>query len=187
MSNPVYDQPHASIEANQDAKLKMRNEPQKYHAKIDTNMRINNLTQEVNMPLLRLAHQLYSIIEDTVDYDKEQNKLNNYNSLTTEELMLTESLLNTENFPNQSVFFNRNSFKNNRYSSGSKKDCWKFMEDIVEMRELPPGQKYQEKDEISNLKKSKSIVVCFLLTFLISNGIFKLKTNNLIFLDKNNN
>ncbi len=46
----------------------------KYTAKIDANMQLNNLTQEVNMPLLRLVHQIYSIIADAIDYDKEQAK-----------------------------------------------------------------------------------------------------------------
>lgn len=48
----------------------------KYYTKIDAGIQVNNLVQEVNMPLLRLAHQIYSIIADAVDLEKEKNKLN---------------------------------------------------------------------------------------------------------------
>ena len=48
----------------------------KYFTKIDAGIQVNNLIQEVNMPLLRLAHQIYSIIADAVDIEKEKNKLN---------------------------------------------------------------------------------------------------------------
>lgn len=48
----------------------------KYFTKIDAGIQVNNLIQEVNMPLLRLAHQIYSIIADAIDIEKEKNKLN---------------------------------------------------------------------------------------------------------------
>ncbi|CAF0826478.1 unnamed protein product [Brachionus calyciflorus] len=56
----------------------------KYFTKIDAGIKVNNLTQEVNMPLLRLAHQIYSIIADAVDLEKENSKLNSTINLKDE-------------------------------------------------------------------------------------------------------
>ena len=47
----------------------------KYCTKIDTGIQPNNLTQEVNIPLLRLANEFYTIIVDANENDKEQEIL----------------------------------------------------------------------------------------------------------------
>ncbi|RMZ94796.1 hypothetical protein BpHYR1_010760 [Brachionus plicatilis] len=57
----------------------------KYYTKIDAGIQVNNLVQEVNMPLLRLAHQIYSIIADAVDLEREKNKLNGSISFSKDE------------------------------------------------------------------------------------------------------
>jgi hypothetical protein len=163
MVNPVYTLAPINEEPT---KLKST---QKHHAKIDTNLRINKLSQEVNMPLLRLVHQLYSIIEDAIDYDKEQNKLLHNNLSVNEYLHLPgetpTDLFNTENtFPavqKQTSFrnsLNRNSLnRGTRFvSNANRRDVWKFMDDIIENRELVPGQKYSEKDEVTHTKKNKT-------------------------------
>ena len=150
MVNPVYTLAPINEEPT---KLKST---QKHHAKIDTNLRINKLSQEVNMPLLRLVHQLYSIIEDAIDYDKEQNKLLHNNLSVNEYLHLPgetpTDLFNTENtFPavqKQTSFrnsLNRNSLnRGTRFvSNANRRDVWKFMDDIIENRELVPGQKFR--------------------------------------------
>lgn len=72
MVNPVYTTLNKMNDPN-DSKQQQQ-KLVKYTAKIDANMQLNNLTQEVNMPLLRLVHQIYSIIADAIDYDKEQAK-----------------------------------------------------------------------------------------------------------------
>lgn len=137
----------------------------KYHAKIDTNLRINNLTQEVNMPLLRLVHQLYSIIADAIDYDKEQNKLmcTSFPGTTGEELAY-EPVDSMNQFPLIADFkqhpFNRNSLnRSGRYVAGTKKDCWKFMDDIIENRELAPGQKITTESELTSSQKNKNKIL----------------------------
>ena len=84
MSNPVYI--GSSTKTNEPANsktLSSYNTP-KYFTKIDTGIQLNNLTQEVNMPLLRLIHQVYSIFADAIEYDKEpqQSKIvSKYDSL----------------------------------------------------------------------------------------------------------
>ena len=82
MSNPVY------LVNLEDAKLATSHysSSPKYYTKIDAGIQLNNLTQEVNMPLLRLVHQLYSIIADAIEYDKEQNKLIDKNNLIKNQL-----------------------------------------------------------------------------------------------------
>lgn len=160
MANPLYSN---NFIDSQEIPTKLKSaklSSQKYHAKIDTNLRINNLTQEVNMPLLRLAHQLYSIIADAIDYDKEQNKLM-YVTSTNASAPLEEPD-NHEIFPlmsdlKQMNYFNRNSLNRSiRHVVGTRKDCWKFMDEIVDSKEMVPGAKYTEKDEISS-KKPKAV------------------------------
>ena len=159
MANPVYSTNYINSDgSDMQPKLKpTKLSSQKYHAKIDTNLRINNLTQEVNMPLLRLAHQLYSIIADAIDYDKEQNKLMNITA-TNASARFAEEPENHEIFPlmsdvKQTNYFNRNSLNRSiRHVAGTRKDCWKFMDEIIDNKEMVPGQKYSEKDEVSTKK-----------------------------------
>ena len=70
MVNPIYE---ASKNADNEAATLSVYEP-KYYTKVDTGIQLNNLSQEVNMPLLRLVHQLYSLIADAIEFDKEPNK-----------------------------------------------------------------------------------------------------------------
>ncbi len=125
---------------------------QKYHAKIDTILRINNLIQEVNMPLLRLVHQLYSIIADAIDYDKEQNKFMTTLAPTNPlldpldiHLHLSEHQDSLSQLP---TLLRSNSYRNHLANS-SRRDCWKFMDDLIEN-----GQKVTVETEVKQSKKS---------------------------------
>ncbi len=130
MVNPVYstlnNKTNESNDNNKDNKLV------KYTAKIDANMKLNNLTQEVNMPLLRLVHQIYSIIADAIDYDKEQQQTklikNNIQADDTLESNMNQAGLNNNNNNNNEATKTPTSFKN-------KKTLWKdLLEKINEQR-----------------------------------------------------
>lgn len=120
MTNPVYTATNQIVSS--------QNNSPKYYTKIDAGIRVNNLTQEVNMPLLRLVHQIYSIIADAIDNEKEQNKINS-------SLCLKEHL---KEHLNQSIFLNVP-------SPNSNKDCWKYMNGLMELRDFVPEPKYVEK------------------------------------------
>lgn len=127
MSNPLY-------EAQTPSKLVS---PLKYHTKIDAGIRINELTQEVNMPLLRLVHQIYSIIADAIEYDKEQSS-----SSSRTMTGATSSMVNTDNKlmaqTAQNQLMTAQSFVNNR-------DCWRYMAGLIELRDFLPEPKQLEK------------------------------------------
>jgi hypothetical protein len=147
MANPVY-----ALTAISEEPTKVKSAP-KHHAKIDTSLRINNLSQEVNMPLLRLVHQLYSIIEDAIDYDKEQSKLLVAAATDFADWPLDLPLDTADNPLHRQASFKRNSLSRGpRFaSSANRASVWKFMDDIIENRELlPTGTKYTEKDEVGS-------------------------------------
>ena len=84
MSNPVYIGSSTKTNEPTNSKTLSSYNTPKYFTKIDTGIQLNNLTQEVNMPLLRLIHQVYSIFADAIEYDKEpqQSKIvSKYDSL----------------------------------------------------------------------------------------------------------
>lgn len=112
--------------------------PLKYHTKIDAGIRINTLTQEVNMPLLRLVHQIYSIIADAIEYDKEQNKLNSASNLLKDADKNTASKVNSlkNNASNNQLFVQPNQLN---------RDCWKYMAGLIELRDFIPEPKFVEK------------------------------------------
>lgn len=129
MVNPVYSTlNNKTIESNDNNNNNKDNKLVKYTAKIDANMKLNNLTQEVNMPLLRLIHQIYSIIADAIDYDKEQQTKfvkNNIQADDTLESNMNQAALNNNN---NEATKTPTSFKN-------KKTLWKdLLEKINEQR-----------------------------------------------------
>ncbi len=120
---------------------------QKHHAKIDANLRINNLTQEVNMPLLRLAHQLYSIIADAIDYDKEHNKLMTIATATS--LPPDQADEQRDSLSQLPSILRRGNSHRNNLSPASRRDCWRFMDDLIEN-----GQKVTVETELKPKKST---------------------------------
>lgn len=141
MANPVYaasTSPTVSAPLETSTKLA----PLKYHTKIDAGIRINDLTQEVNMPLLRLVHQIYSIIADAIEYDKEQNKQSMVASISEEEKKKLEeagtgSKLNSFKMGQTGLLGQQN--------FGNSRDCWRYMAGLIELRDFIPEPKYVEK------------------------------------------
>ena len=119
------------------------------------------------MPLLRLVHQIYSIIADAIEYDKEQNKLSNesYADLndSVKELKINTALNQQYNhISQQHRLSGAGGLGNQVVESGidlvggvvgmqhaisgqNQKDCWRFMAGILELREFIPEPKYVEK------------------------------------------
>ncbi len=144
MSNPLY--------RHEKHQTKHPSNPMsgRYLTKIDAGIKINNLTQEVNMPLLRLVHQIYSIIADSIEFDKEQNRLllkSNQESFNNSEL-LNESIFKLNNQLQQHQQIQSPNLNSNR------KDCWKLMAGVLELREFVPDVKYLEKNEVLDRKNS---------------------------------
>ena len=110
----------------------------KYYAKIDANMQLNNLTQEVNMPLLRLVHQLYSIVEDAIDYDKEQSKLLVSAAATRSEEPVDDALDNDDTLDSSELFGPRRvplsrDLTFDRQLDFAPIDCWRFIDERTEI------------------------------------------------------
>ena len=142
MMNPVY---LVNLETNDSSKQinnQSVNAP-KYYTKIDAGIQLNNLTQEVNMPLLRLIHQLYSIVADAIEYDKEQNKV-------------IDKINTTNNIePSQHLIFNAEEKNNAKTIKFVNRDCWRYMNQILELRDYVPEPKYVETNEIGRKNSQK--------------------------------
>ncbi len=140
MMNPVY---QANSETNDLMKSsnQLINSP-KYYTKIDAGIQLNNLTQEVNMPLLRLIHQLYSIVADAIEYDKEQNKV--------------IDKINTNNIETNQQIFNEVEKNNTKTIKFVNRDCWRYMNQILELRDYVPEPKYVETNEIGRKNSQKT-------------------------------
>ena len=138
----------------------------KYFTKVDTSIKLNNLTQEVNMPLLRLAHQLYSIVADAIEYDKDEIDWNNavgIESIDNSSNELTARKLDSR-IKYQDLDYEYNLSDNeNELESGEdevrknqdqqqkfirkhqskpsnqsiNKDCWTFMNSVVQLKDKP--------------------------------------------------
>jgi hypothetical protein len=159
MSNPLYKTDSAAAAATTTGKTpNLLSFSSKYLTKIDAGIRINNLTQEVNMPLLRLVHQIYSIIADAIEYDKEQNKLTNESYSDFNDSVKELKINTNQNYINQHHHRHQPSSTggivlgtHNRTGSQQQKDfkehkdCWRFMAGILELREFIPEPKYVEK------------------------------------------
>lgn len=135
MSNPIY-----NSEKDSKASSSQLNS-HKYYTKIDAGIRVNDLTQEVNMPLLRLVHQIYSIIADAIEYDKEQNKMNSSLNFKEEQHSEAAYLVKIQNFNQMNLMLNQQQNLNLNLN----KDCWKYMGGMLELREFIPEPKYVEK------------------------------------------
>lgn len=123
MTNPLYE----ATSGQTGKQLTSGAAPLKYQTKIDAGIRINDLTQEVNMPLLRLVHQIYSIIADAIEYDKESST--------------SSRAVETKLSP---------SYKTGLVASGNQqllvsRDCWRFMAGLIELRDFLPEPKPPEK------------------------------------------
>lgn len=139
MSNPVYE--------SQLVASKPLMAPLKYHTKIDAGIRINDLTQEVNMPLLRLVHQIYSIIADSIEYDKEQASSRTMTAATS-------SLVNTDSAAGPIAGSKMSSFKTGLIAQNqlisaqnfvNSRDCWRYMAGLIELKDFLPEPKHVEK------------------------------------------
>ena len=77
------------------------------------------------MPLLRLVHQLYSLIADAIEFDKEPNKSE------MPKLFLEP---NVERFSYKSVMAKPNAFDYVHQIKFDKIDnyCWQYIENIIE-------------------------------------------------------
>lgn len=154
MSNPLYEAPQPS-----GGKLAAAASggPLKYHTKIDAGIRVNDLTQEVNMPLLRLVHQIYSIIADAIEYDKEQMGWTKSAATATATSSGTAANMDSKlssfrttmaNNPaaltaHNQLVMNAQNFANN------SRDCWRYMAGLIELKEFLPEPKPVEKVYIS--------------------------------------
>jgi hypothetical protein len=96
------------------------------------------------MPLLRLVHQIYSIIADAIEYDKEQTKqLNSASNLLKEAAgsgsgklpSKVNSLKSTSTNP---AVLNANVMPQQNVN----RDCWKYMAGLIELRDFIPEPKY---------------------------------------------
>lgn len=166
MSNPLY-----KSDAKPSAFISFSS---KYLTKIDAGIHINNLTQEINMPLLRLVHQFYSIIADAIEYDKEHNKqianqsftelsdsikelrinaVNNqpYNRMTSYHASASSPILPSSHQPTSNA-----TGTSGVQSVLHHKDCWRFMAGMLELREFIPEPKYVEKNELDRKNSQKN-------------------------------
>ena len=147
MANPVYlvdnSRPAAAAAAQPTAAAALAQQRTcvdllKYYTKVDAGIQLNNLTQEVNMPLLRLVHQLYSIIVDAIENDKEQHE----QQKLPPPLPLPLGSGNGDTGPPPPPLSDTPS-----QSEAARRDCWRFMNQILELREFVPEPKYLEKNE----------------------------------------
>jgi hypothetical protein len=140
MVNPIY----VSSKENESNNLALNVYEPKYYTKIDTGIQLNNLSQEVNMPLLRLVHQLYSLIADAIEFDKEPNKF------VAPELFVevTAESNNNKSSP-QLRDANRHEVKFNKIDN----DCWHFIESIIDLE--PKCIEKNETSSPSSMKKTQ--------------------------------
>lgn len=136
MSNPLYTPSESS------SKLLSAALPIKYHTKIDAGIRINNLTQEVNMPLLRLVHQIYSIIADAIEYDKEQ-------AIEASRALMAaaaaSSAANNVGIGGKNIGSFANPFVGQQFQLQQSRDCWRYMAGLIELKDFLPEPKHVEK------------------------------------------
>lgn len=95
------------------------------------------------MPLLRLVHQIYSIIADAIEYDKEQ-------AIEASRALMAataaaNSGANNVGIGGKNIGSFANPFVGQQLQFQQTRDCWRYMAGLIELKDFLPEPKHVEK------------------------------------------